>query len=106
MGNTEAGDGYKFRGRGFTQLTGKDNYAAAGKALGMDLLSNPDAAADPANAAKISAWYWKSRMSSKGAGEDVTKATKLVNGGTSASTIARRRRRSGKTRSGRAKPWR
>lgn len=81
MGNTEAGDGYKFRGRGFTQLTGKDNYGAAGKALGIDLLGNPDAAADPATAAKISAWYWKSRVSSKGAGEDVTKATKLVNGG-------------------------
>lgn len=81
MGNTDTGDGYKFRGRGFTQLTGKDNYAAAGKALGLDLVNNPDLAADPANAAKISAWYWKNRVSSKGAGEDVAKATKLVNGG-------------------------
>lgn len=82
MGNTEPGDGYKFRGRGFTQLTGKDNYAAAGKALGLDLVNSPDLAADPKNAAKISAWYWKNRVSSKGAGEDVTAATKLVNGGT------------------------
>ncbi|MEJ8811829.1 glycoside hydrolase family 19 protein [Variovorax ureilyticus] len=81
MGNTEAGDGYKFRGRGFTQLTGKDNYAAAGKALGLDLANNPDLAADPANAAKISAWYWKKNVSARGAGEDVTAATKAVNGG-------------------------
>ncbi|RZL65960.1 MAG: hypothetical protein EOP81_02270 [Variovorax sp.] len=81
LGNTEAGDGLKFKGRGFTQITGRANYTAAGKDLGLDLVNNPALAEDPANAARISAWYWKKRVASRGAGEDVTKATKLVNGG-------------------------
>jgi len=53
LGNTLAGDGYKFRGRGFVQLTGRANYAKAGKAIGVDLLANPDAALDAATAARI-----------------------------------------------------
>lgn len=81
MGNSAAGDGYKYRGRGFTQLTGKANYAAAGKALGLDLVGNPELAADPANVAKIAGWYWRTNVSARGAGEDVTAATKAVNGG-------------------------
>jgi predicted chitinase len=81
MGNTEAGDGYKFRGRGFMQLTGKDNYAQASKDLGIDLVNNPDQAADPAMAAKLSAWYWKKNVSSKGAGEDTVRSRRIVNGG-------------------------
>lgn len=82
MGNA-ADEGYKFRGRGFTQLTGKDNYAAAGKDLGLDLVGNPDLAADPANAAKISTWYWKNRngLSAAAQGGDVAAATKKINGG-------------------------
>jgi putative chitinase len=59
MGNVNKGDAYAFRGRGLTQLTGRDNYAAAGKDLGLDLVNNPDLAAHPENAAKIAAWYWK-----------------------------------------------
>lgn len=81
LGNTEAGDGFKYRGRGFVQLTGKANYAAAGKALGLDLVKNPDLAADPDVAAKIAAWYWQANVASKGAGDDVTQATKRINGG-------------------------
>ena len=42
MGNTELNDGYKYRGRGFVQLTGKDNYDRVGNALGIDLVGNPD----------------------------------------------------------------
>jgi predicted chitinase len=61
MGNTEVGDGWKFRGRGFIQLTGKSNYSAASKAIFGDdrLVKNPDMANDPAVAAEISAWYMK-----------------------------------------------
>lgn len=62
MGN--AGDeGYKYRGRGLVQLTGKDNYTAMSKKLGIDLVSNPDLANDPQIAAKISAQYYADRKS-------------------------------------------
>lgn len=83
MGNTDAGDGYKFRGRGFVQLTGKDNYAAAGKALGIDLVAHPELAADPSIAAQISTWYWKSKggLADAARAGDVTAATKKINGG-------------------------
>jgi predicted chitinase len=81
LGNTEAGDGAKFKGRGFTQITGRSNYTAASKALGIDLVNNPELAADPTNAAAISTWYWKNRVQPRGAGEDTTLARKAINGG-------------------------
>ncbi|PZQ31244.1 MAG: hypothetical protein DI559_15480, partial [Ectopseudomonas oleovorans] len=84
LGNTEPGDGHKFRGRGYTQLSGRSNYEAAGKALGIDLVSNPDMAADPEVAAKVATWYWKSRpgLSEAAKNGDVTGVTKKINGGT------------------------
>jgi hypothetical protein len=59
MGNTEPGDGFKYRGRGNVQLTGKSNYAAASKAIYGDnrLVDNPDLVNDPAVAAEVTAWY-------------------------------------------------
>lgn len=53
MGNTSAGDGPKYCGRGYVQLTWKNNYARAGKAIGVDLVNNPDLAMQPDNAARI-----------------------------------------------------
>ena len=83
MGNSQPGDGFKFRGRGFIQLTGRNNYAAASKALGVDLLSNPDLAADPDVAARAAVWFWKSRgVSGPASRGDVRGATKLINNGT------------------------
>lgn len=82
MGNNAPGDGWKYRGRGPTQLTGKDNYAAAGKALGLDLLNNPDLVAEPEVGARVAAWFWNTRVGSKGASGDVTAVTKVINGGT------------------------
>lgn len=83
MGNTDPGDGYKFRGRGAIQLTGKDNYAAAGKDLGLDLVNNPELAKDPDNAGKIAAWYWKkNKLGEAAKSGDVTAVTKKINGGT------------------------
>lgn len=84
MGNTEAGDGYRYRGRGFTQLTGRDNYSAASEALGVDLVNNPDLAADPEVAARIATWYWQSRdgLSEAARQGDTREVTRLINGGT------------------------
>ena len=61
MGNNEPGDGFKYRGRGFIQLTGKSNYSAASKAIYGDdrLVKNPDLVNDPAVAAEVSAWFMK-----------------------------------------------
>jgi hypothetical protein len=53
MGNTSPGDGYKYRGRGFIQITGKDMYNRIGKMIGEDLVGNPDSANKPEIAAKI-----------------------------------------------------
>lgn len=82
MGNSESGDGYRYRGRGYIQLTGKNNYTAAGKALGLDLVKNPDQAATPDVGAKTSVWFWKTNVQPKISNwDDVTAITKVVNGG-------------------------
>lgn len=62
LGNTRAGDGWRYRGRGDIMLTGRDNYARAGRALGLDLVNHPDLAARPDVAARIALWYWQNRV--------------------------------------------
>ncbi len=57
-GNSEPGDGYKYRGRGFIQHTGKNQYAAISRFTGIDVLSNPDALNEPSIAAKAIAWFF------------------------------------------------
>lgn len=57
LGNTQPGDGFKFRGRGVFQLTGRGNYQALGTKIGIDLLSDPDLANDPTVSAKIAVAY-------------------------------------------------
>ncbi len=59
MGNLSPGDGYRYRGRGYIQLTGRDQYAEAGQALGLDLLREPQLAALPEHATRIALWYWQ-----------------------------------------------
>jgi putative chitinase len=88
MGNgTEAsGDGYKFRGRGYIQLTGKDNYTAFGKSIGIDMTANPDLVASQ-YALLSAAWFFTKnglhKMADGGATDAVvTSITKRVNGGT------------------------
>ena len=82
MGNKADGDGFKYRGRGFIQLTGHDNYSAASSALGIDLVNNPDLASQPETAAKIAQWFWNSRGLSKLAQKgDILNVTKHINGG-------------------------
>lgn len=58
LGNTQPGDGVRFKGRGYIQLTGRANYAAASKDLGLDLIAQPSLAAEPDVAARLATWFW------------------------------------------------
>jgi putative chitinase len=62
LGNKHIGDGAKYKGRGFIQLTGRDNYRMAGEALSLPLLQQPDLASTPEVASKIAVWYWNTRV--------------------------------------------
>ena len=61
LGNTKAGDGKTYKGRGPLMLTGKVNYKAAGKALKLDLEAKPDQVAQPEIGCRVAAWYWKAQ---------------------------------------------
>jgi len=85
-GSEASGDGYKFRGRGYIQLTGRDNYTQFGKAIGEDIASNPDVVSSK-YALLSAAWFWSknglNKLADGGAGDTVvTSITKRVNGGT------------------------
>jgi len=83
LGNTQKGDGAKFKGRGYIQLTGRSNYLNYGKRLGLDLIKNPDLALDVKNSARILAVYFKDRKVNIACDkQDWTKVRRLVNGGT------------------------
>lgn len=83
MGNTDAGDGFKYRARGDIQLTGKAQYAEMGKKLGIDLVNNPDLAMDPKYSPQIAVQKWKSSGADRAAmAGDQVRARKLTNGGT------------------------
>jgi predicted chitinase len=62
LGNVYKGDGVRYKGRGFIQITGRDNYRRAGQALGLPLEDRPELASRPDIAAKIAVWYWASRV--------------------------------------------
>jgi putative chitinase len=83
LGNTEPGDGYKFKGRGLIQTTGRANYAATGKALGVYLLSDPTLLALPDLAARSAGWYWRAHGLNELADVgDFKRITLRINGGT------------------------
>jgi predicted chitinase len=82
LGNTQPGDGKRFKGRGYIQLTGRANYRQYGKLVGVDLENNPELAADPAIAAKVALAYWNKRVDREAAqAGDVRTVTKNINGG-------------------------
>ena len=84
MGNgpPQSGDGWKYRGRGAKQLTGKDNYTRCGAALGLDLVGNPDLLLETLPAARSAGWFWKTNNLSKFADAgDIKGMTKVINGG-------------------------
>lgn len=82
LGNTEPGDGKRFRGRGLIQITGRANYDACGASLGLDLIANPELLEEPLNAARSAGWFWNSRHLNEIADRGDSKAiTKRINGG-------------------------
>ena len=82
LGNKYVGDGAKFKGRGYVQITGRYNYGIASKAIGVDLVKNPKLAENPAIAAKIAVWYWKHRVQPNVSNfNDVKAVTKPINPG-------------------------
>jgi len=83
LGNTEPGDGFKFRGRGLIQTTGRGNYQAAGDALGVDLINQPELLAQPELAARSAAWFWQTHGLNELADDrDFLHITRTINGGT------------------------
>jgi putative chitinase len=85
-GSEASGDGFKFRGRGYIQLTGRANYTAFGKAINEDIANNPDVVSGK-YALLSAAWFWSKNglntLADGGASDQVvTSITKRVNGGT------------------------
>lgn len=83
MGNVNPGDGYRFRGRGYIQLTGRETYREVGRVAGLDLENHPDLAAKPENAIRIACAYWTWKNINPACDvSDFTAVTKKINGGT------------------------
>jgi putative chitinase len=82
LGNTQPGDGKRYMGRGLIQLTGRANYASAGRALGLDLVSRPELAGQFPHAIRIAGWYWQTRkLNALADADNVETVTKKINGG-------------------------
>ena len=85
LGNTEVGDGPRFKGRGLIQLTGRTNYTNYGKSIGQDLTADGNwtkVATDPMLAVDAAGWFWESNdLNTLADTDDINKVTKRVNGG-------------------------
>jgi putative chitinase len=84
MGNADesSGEGWRYRGRGLKQLTGKENYERCGSGLGVDLVSDPDLLLDPKYAALSAGWFWnKHGLNDLADKSDIETMTKRINGG-------------------------
>lgn len=82
LGNTQSGDGFRYRGRGLIMVTGRANYGDVSRALGADYVANPDWLARPADAARVSCWWWSKHGCNELADvPDFEAVTRRVNGG-------------------------
>ena len=85
MGNGDeaSGDGWKYRGRGLIQLTGKNNYVAYSLACDNEALQHPEIVEQPKYAAESAGWFWSvNRLNSVADTQDIVRMTKIINGGT------------------------
>ena len=82
LGNTQQGDGERYRGRGLIQLTGRANYASASQALGENYVGEPDLVERFPAAAIVSGWFWeRNNINQHADRDDVRAVTKVINGG-------------------------
>jgi predicted chitinase len=82
LGNTQAGDGKRFKGRGPIQLTGRANYQRFGQLLGIDLVNGPERAADPVVAFRVAALFWANRgLNELADADNFREITRRINGG-------------------------
>ena len=82
LGNTEPGDGAKFKGRGYLQITGRWNYGAVGKLIGKDLINNPELLENPEIAIQADIAFWKMRVRPNVSNfNDVRSVTRPINKG-------------------------
>lgn len=92
LGNLRHGDGVRYKGRGWIQLTGRANYHDAGLALGLPLEDLPDLAAQVEVAARVAAWYWRTHHLNEPTDRgDIEGATRKINGGLNGIDDRRRR---------------
>lgn len=87
LGNTKVGDGYRFRGRGLIQLTGRGNYQRYKNYSGIDIVNNPSLASNLSTSIDIACWYWVygsawGNLNKYADLDNVTSITKGINGGT------------------------
>jgi putative chitinase len=82
LGNSQPGDGKRYKGRGPIQLTGRANYQRFGQLLGIDLVSKPERAAEPEVAFRVAALYWANRgLNELADRQDFREITRRINGG-------------------------
>ena len=92
-GDTSSGEGWKYRGRGLIQLTGRSNYHVASDALGADYVRDPDAVAKPEGACLTASWFWASIHGNELADASlIDMLTRRINGAAMAGADARRSR--------------
>jgi predicted chitinase len=82
LGNTQSGDGERYRGRGLIQITGRYNYTSISRGLGVDFVANPQLLATPQYSSLSAGWFWdREKLNQHADRDDVNTITRIINGG-------------------------